>query len=404
MNKITIVLIVLLSNINVFGQGDIQYSQNINKAVESYKVQNYKLSVDYFEKAFEINNQKAIDLFNGACSAALNGDTLKAFDFLDLSIKNGYLDLKHIEKDCDLYSLRTLPQWEEVIGRVKENEENYLSSDKVLKSIIESFESNNPEQFWNICSDTYKKNQNKDSVFALVNNFHKVLDKYNFEFKDLSKSESSSTNYKKINLNFSSWDKDETRELNYTLTPKIIGEYTKDYFIKGIGYNINVKLKPQGNKWALYDIIIKNNYFKDSFDCQRHISEYFDDTCSVTCQMGVVTANKQIVCLSTYIASDILFGKMIQTLEWKDFNDIPINDKPIIYKMYFVKKTSKQKKKSDNIFDSFFQPSVSYEYLEIVFLDKSDNLIISNGEMYGIYEGDNSKMKKWILGELSKIE
>jgi hypothetical protein len=404
MNKIVLFLVVFLSNINVFGQENLQYSQYITKAVEAYKVQNYKLSVDYFEKAFEINNQKAIDLFNGACSAALNGDTLKAFDFLDLSIKNGYRDLKHIEKDCDLYGLRNMPQWAKIIRGVKENEENYLSSDKVLKSIIESFESNKPEQFWILCSDTFKQTQNKDSVFALVNNFHKVLDKYNLEFKDLTKSQSSSTNYKKLNLNFSSWDKDETRELNYTLTPKIIGESTKYFFIKSIGYNVNVKLKPQGNKWALYDIQIKNNYFEDSFDCKRHISEYFNDTCNITCQMGVVTAKKEIECLSSYVASDIQFGKTIQTLEWKDFNDIPINDKSIIYKMYFVKKTSKQKDKSDNIFDSFFQPSFYQEYLEIVFLDKNNKLIISNGEMYGIYEGDNSKMKKWILGELSKIE
>jgi hypothetical protein len=404
MNKVILVFIFLLSNINVFGQEDSQYSQLIKKAGEAYKDQDYKSSVVYFEKAFEIDNQKATDLYNGACSAALSGDTLKAFYFLDLSVDNGYRDLEQIEKDCDLYSLHNLLKWEKVIGRIEVNKENHLSSDRVLKSITEAIESNNPEQLWNLGSDNYKETQNKDSVITLIDNFHKVLVKYNLGFKDLSKSQSSSTNYNKTNLNYSSWEIDESIELNYNLTPKILGENTRDYFINAIGYTLNVKLKLQGNRWALDDLIIKNNYFSDSFDCLGFIKEYFNDTISITCQMGVITPNKQLVCLSTYSAHDIQVSSALKALNWKELNDIPINGKAVIYKMYFVKKSNKQEKKSDNILDSFFQPSVSYELLEIVFLDKSNKLIVSNGEMYGIYDGDISKIKPWILRELRRIE
>jgi len=395
-NKFIVLITIILSYINGVGQSDKQYLELIKKADNTYKIKDYKLSVDYFEEAFRIDNTKAVDLFNAACSAALNGDTLKAFDFLNLSIKNGYNDLNHIEKDCDLYTLRTLPQWGEVINKIKDN---FISSDELLKSIEESFESNNPEKLWDLSNDTFKKVKNKDVVFQIVNDFHEVLNKYNLKFSDLTESKTTSFRVSYINRR-----REELLEIKYILTPKIIDESTKEYFIKSIGYKINIKLKLQQNTWALSDIEIKNNYLNKEFDCSGYISEYFNDTISKTCQMGVITANKQIASLSSYDSNDIDFSDSFKNLKWQEFNDIPITDDFVIFKIFFLKKTNKQKEKSDNILESLLKSTVTHEYLEIIFIDKTSNMIVSNGEMYGIYKGSNTELKKWILEELNKIE
>lgn len=401
MNKVIVFVSFFLIIVNsAIGQNESEYRQLIKNAVDAYDIQDYKTSVKYFQEAFKINNTNPNDLFNGACSAALDGDTLTAFRLLNLSADNGYKDIEHIKKDTDLHSLRNLYSWGKILIRVKENKENYLSSDKILKSIFESIQNNNFDKIWNYVSDNLKETQNKDSIKINIDKLYSILKKYNLNFNDLSNKQLGTSTY---NYYSSNGKTTESKKYNYYITPKILGKSTQDYFQKNIGYEIYIELTNQANKWTLNRITLNDKYLSKNFNHDDLLNNFFNDSATITCQMGVITKNKELACLSSYKGSEISFKDSFNSLSWEEFKDIPIVGDTIIYKMYFVKKTNTPKNNSTNAFDSFFRSNVTYKFIEIVFADNTDYIIISNGDMYGIYKGEITKIKKWIMDEFKKL-
>lgn len=95
------------------------YKDFIKKADSCYQVKDYKTSVGYYEKAFKIEHKSSSNLYNAACSAALNNDDKKAFKWLDLAIDNGYENIAHIKIDSDLKSLKEKKEWEKTIDKLQ---------------------------------------------------------------------------------------------------------------------------------------------------------------------------------------------------------------------------------------------------------------------------------------------
>lgn len=394
---ITTIAITVFTGFMLLGQYETNYSQLIMRAEEAYEARDFKTSVEFYEKAFEMNSDLASDLYNGACSAAMCGDTLKAFKLLNLSADCGFKNVEHINKDCDLYGLRHLASWEKVINKVTENRDNYLSADKVLKSVIAFVQTNQPDALWDMGSEVFRNTKDRDSINDLVNSLYQLLHKYKQSFQDLSKSQSFVTNYSKTNLNYASWEKNEKNNYEYVLTPNILGRSTKDFFRSSIGFSISVELISQGNNWALNNLQMHHKYFADSFNCNNYIKAYFSDSSSITCRTGIFGKNKEMVCLSTDKANNLNFARSFKTLEWQEFCDVPIAGDTVVYSANFVKKVNLPKRKTDNSFNDFFTPTSSYETLEIVFPDRNDYVIVSDGTFYGIYRGNFTTLKSWIV-------
>jgi len=57
--------------------------------------------------------------YNLACSYALVGQPDKAFDALELAVQIGYRDVKHMENDTDLNSVRSDPRYLALIARIQ---------------------------------------------------------------------------------------------------------------------------------------------------------------------------------------------------------------------------------------------------------------------------------------------
>ncbi|MDW8849863.1 DUF6624 domain-containing protein [Flavobacterium sp. MMLR14_040] len=93
------------------------YNEYVQKGDSCYKAQDYKLSVFYFEKAFKIEHKISDDLYNGACAAALSNDHKKAFEWLNLTIDNGYENIAYLQKDQDFESLRAKKEWRKLISK-----------------------------------------------------------------------------------------------------------------------------------------------------------------------------------------------------------------------------------------------------------------------------------------------
>jgi len=94
-----------------------EYSSLIKKADSCYRAENYKTSVDYYEKAFKIERKKQNDFYNAACSAALSKEKKKAFNWLNLAIDNGYENITHLQIDTDLKSLHENKEWKSTIDK-----------------------------------------------------------------------------------------------------------------------------------------------------------------------------------------------------------------------------------------------------------------------------------------------
>ena len=79
----------------------------------------YKKSIHHFEVARKIQPNDALTLYNLACAYALDRQTDKAVDLLEESVKAGFYDVAHLEKDPDLDSLRKNERYQRLVEDLK---------------------------------------------------------------------------------------------------------------------------------------------------------------------------------------------------------------------------------------------------------------------------------------------
>ena len=129
-NIYTLLLLFLFTSVNAQ-----EYSKLISEANKLYETKDYKMSTDLYDKAFKIESKNPSHLYNGACASSLGGNTKKAFKWLNLSIENGWTNLKHLNSDTDLENLHSKKQWGKTIEKLEKKldliEANY---DKPLQA------------------------------------------------------------------------------------------------------------------------------------------------------------------------------------------------------------------------------------------------------------------------------
>jgi hypothetical protein len=136
--KLILTLSVLFVSICSFGQS---YNDLVKQAFSYYQAKDYKKSLDLYQHAFKIEQNNYSDLYNGACSAALAGETETAFNLLNLSIQKGWTNINHLKEDRDLTALHNYKDWEVTLKTLQEKvdkiEANY---DKPLqKELLQIF-------------------------------------------------------------------------------------------------------------------------------------------------------------------------------------------------------------------------------------------------------------------------
>ncbi len=134
MNKL-ITIILVLSTFVIQAQ---TFEDLIRKGDVHYDEKEYLESAKAYDNAFEIEEGNASQYYNAACSWALTGDTVHALNYLELSARKGWKNLKHIKKDSDLNSLHSVIGWEGVLATVQSNLDEYEKDfDKPLKERLE---------------------------------------------------------------------------------------------------------------------------------------------------------------------------------------------------------------------------------------------------------------------------
>lgn len=130
--RLTITTLILLIYSLTYGQ---TYTSIVSEADAYYNNKEYKKSVEKYIAAFKIEQKNGNDLYNAACSASLLGKKKLAFEWLNLALKNGWSNIKHLKTDTDLTSLHNSKEWNKLLNEmqkvVDQKEANY---DKPLQA------------------------------------------------------------------------------------------------------------------------------------------------------------------------------------------------------------------------------------------------------------------------------
>lgn len=129
--KNTLLLTLLLGAFTVFGQ---DYKSIVTVADQHYNNKAYSESVAQYKQAFKLKKNAPGDLYNAACSAALAGDKKLAFEWLNLALKNGWTNVRHLKSDTDLNSLHGSKKWDKLVAAMqKEVDKVEANYDKPLQ-------------------------------------------------------------------------------------------------------------------------------------------------------------------------------------------------------------------------------------------------------------------------------
>ncbi|WP_029271689.1 DUF6624 domain-containing protein [Flavobacterium sp. KJJ] len=150
------------------------YKELVRKADSCYRAEHYKMSVGYYEKAFEIEQKSSIHLYNAGCSASRAKEKEKAFKWLNLAIDNGYENIAHIQIEKDLVSLHAEKEWQNTIDKLQKKVDligaNY---DKPLqKELLDIYteDQNIRIKFMDIYKDPKSDKRKIDSIGKIMNN------------------------------------------------------------------------------------------------------------------------------------------------------------------------------------------------------------------------------------------
>jgi len=90
--------------------------------MDSQDPESLKLARELLEKQLLLSPNpwgQRIPLYNIACCEALRGNTDEALSFLQAAVNAGYRNLRHIEGDADLDSLRNLEAYQQILASIK---------------------------------------------------------------------------------------------------------------------------------------------------------------------------------------------------------------------------------------------------------------------------------------------
>jgi len=114
------------------------FEEYIQQGDELYSEGSFQESAEAYGKAFELEEGSSTEYYNAACSWALSGDTIHSIEYLHISADKGWMNLKHIKSDSDLYSLHEVQEWVSVLNKVEDNLDDYEKDlDKPLKQQLE---------------------------------------------------------------------------------------------------------------------------------------------------------------------------------------------------------------------------------------------------------------------------
>ncbi|MFH1422892.1 MAG: hypothetical protein ABIH42_09315 [Planctomycetota bacterium] len=134
----------------------------------------YKDAIAEFAKILSCYPDDSNSLYNTACAHSLLDNKEKALEFLEKSIKAGFIDFNHIENDSDLNNIRN----EEAYKKIIENKEVYIK--EAFNAYIERCKQELGEGYNIINDENYKlliaSNAEQEKLDKIINRMHEHAD------------------------------------------------------------------------------------------------------------------------------------------------------------------------------------------------------------------------------------
>jgi hypothetical protein len=394
MYKLTIFLLFVLLFNNLKGQSP-EYIQLISEGYKLYEDKQFEQSWQKYNEAFNIDSTDASDLYNGACVAALAGKSDLAIKTLLKAIHNGYVNKAHLLTDSDLNSLRSLPEWPQIMNEITLKKERYRTDDILFKDLKGYIERNRADSLTMLCSDTFKTKISGEELKFKVNMlFNLISQNAEKKFKSLEQGSSQSSNVVMTNGRMK-----ETRSFTYRYIPPFFGDYTNNLLFTNVGYNIELEIAKIKNEWFLNNLEIYSNYLSRDFELNTLLNEMFfgKDTCMI--QYRIVRNDKRLVGDVVIISGQQKFFKWFKNPQFMEMDDFvkPAGEKPTLMSVSFYKKVVDK----NSIWN--FR---TIRALELIFFDDGSNqCFISNGEKYAFYKLENiAPIKNFIYKEIQSVK
>jgi SagB-type dehydrogenase family enzyme len=100
------------------------YDALVREAETKLQAQKWDEALALYEKAFATGEFNYSDFYNAACASARLGKTDKAYAYLLEAIEAGFLEKDQLNRDPDLETLRTDPQWQTVTAALDQKMES----------------------------------------------------------------------------------------------------------------------------------------------------------------------------------------------------------------------------------------------------------------------------------------
>ncbi|WP_103069812.1 hypothetical protein [Aquimarina sediminis] len=396
--KSAFIILTIISFTNVFGQINEEYKALIKEASSLYKSKNYKLSVVNYEKAFKIFEGNNSDLYNAACSAALDRDPEKAKTFLISSINSGWSNLDHLQKDPDLYSLHCLDEWKEIIKKAEEVEKNTVTHTQLIDKIKPFIESNKPESVYDLANNDLKS---RPELKTTIDSIYQLLKRHKVKNLQSIRSASSSS------VNYINGLKTESFYYTYKLNPKYLNGKVKSFFFKPLGYKIKIEVSKPSNEWLLSNISLENKYANPDYEMVTENTSFFKNSDSLIYRYSLAKNTKVLYNQGKVKSENIrdVIIRELKQLDYVKFSDVKtLNVFKESSKIYSLSFYSNKK-------DSFFQTknigksSKTLKTVELMFYDNNSNLVlVSNGNKYAFYRVKSvERLKEIVLKEVAEI-
>jgi len=103
----------------ILEEAPYDFQANYRIAFAYLLMKNYGKAILHFEIARRVQPGDSLTLYNLSCAYSLDGQVNKALETLEASVKAGFTDYEHMERDPDLAPLRESPRYYEIIDRLK---------------------------------------------------------------------------------------------------------------------------------------------------------------------------------------------------------------------------------------------------------------------------------------------
>jgi hypothetical protein len=368
------------------------YSKLIEEGDLLYKEQKYDLALEKYFSAFRIKENNSTDLYNGACNAALSGQSKIAVNLLNKSIDNGYFDNDHMEKDCDLYSLHSLPEWKILLAKIDIEKSKVKTEEEIFKGLFIN------DTIINIaydlfCTNDFKSKNTKNDFETKRNLISNLIKKNNIQqLEDIENRGFAGQSY--------SYDPitQILKRYNFKIAPVIFGVKINNYLMTKTGYTILTEYSTIKNNTLINKFEVKN---PDFIDPSTNIVSKFDkfittiDTCHF--RFGIFNNEKIALGSSSTISNKNKIIRLFKELKYVKNVDFSVFDssKRNMYISFFTGDSEK----SCKINKLGFPIQQTFEF---IFFDNIDIIFVSIDGHYGFYRMTNINKVKNFMTDLKK--